>query len=281
VALIVAVHGIAQQILGEDVLESAWLPALRSGLKRAGARRPADSEFACAFYGDLFRKKGTRAAGPPPLTATDVRSEWERDLLVAMWQAAATTDANVSKPDAKVRARTPEIVQRALNNLLKSSFFAGVAERGLIWDLKQVAAYLNDDDRRAEMCARVRATIAPDTRVVIGHSLGSVVAYEVLCAMKSSTVTTFVTLGSPLGIPNLVFHKLRPAPKKGIGLRPPVERWFNIADRGDIVALVKKLGPLFGGGVHDDIVHNESRAHDVVPYLTSKETGVAVASGIG
>src|SRR5262245_12479719 len=121
-ALIVAVHGIAQQVLGEDVLASTWLPALRGGLKRADARRPADNEFACAFYGDLFRQKGTRAAGPPPLADRDVKTALERDLLLALWQEAARTDTKVSSPDARVRARTPDLVQRALNNLLKSSF---------------------------------------------------------------------------------------------------------------------------------------------------------------
>jgi hypothetical protein len=43
---------------------------------------------------------------------------------------------------------------------------------------------------------------------------------------------------------------------------------------------VKELRPLFQGQLHDHLVHNGSHAHDVVPYLTAKETGVAVGTGI-
>ena len=48
--------------------------------------------------------------------------------------------------------------------------------------------------------------------MLVGHSLGSVVAYEALCANPEWPVRMLVTLGSPLGIPNLIFDRLEPAP---------------------------------------------------------------------
>jgi len=97
---------------------------------------------------------------------------------------------------------------------------------------------------------------------VIGHSLGSVVAYEALC-QKPANVVTFVTIGSPLGIQNLIFHKLTPRPSpEGIGAWPgKVKHWTNIADKGDIVALEKNLAPFFGPTVRDVMVYNGSDAH--------------------
>jgi hypothetical protein len=278
-ARVVAVHGIAQQVKGGESLATHWLPALRDGVKLAGGRRIADDEFVCAFYGDLFRKKGTKGGDVPPLSAQDVASDAERELLTLWWTEAARLDPSVPGPTAKTRVRAPQSIQRALNNLSKIPFFAGLAERALIWDLKQVVAYLNDPTMRTAIRARVSAEIGPETQVVIGHSLGSVVAYEVLCAAKASSVKSFVTLGSPLGISNVVFGKLEPAPVKGKGAWPGAEQWFNIADTGDIVALQKTLAPLFGP-VGDSLVHNGSHAHDVLPYLTSVETGRAVASGL-
>jgi hypothetical protein len=56
--------------------------------------------------------------------------------------------------------------------------------------------------------------------------------------------------------------------------------WTNIADKGDVVALVKELRPLFGGDLQDQLVHNGSRAHDVSPYLTAAETGLAIIRGL-
>jgi hypothetical protein len=278
-AKIVAVHGIAQQVKGGETLATTWLPALRDGLKRAGARRVNNEEFVCAFYGDLFRKKGTKAASVPPLTSKDVTSDTEKELLALWWKEAARVDSMVAGPDAKTRARTPKLVQRALNNLSKVRFFAGLAERALIWDLKQVVAYLTDASMHEQILSRVFAELGPDTRVVIGHSLGSIVAYEALCCYEASQVTTFVTLGSPLGISNVVFAKLSPKPINGKGVWPPVKQWFNIADEGDIVALEKKLSPLFGD-VMDFSVNNGAQAHDVISYLTAVETGKAVASGL-
>jgi hypothetical protein len=59
-----------------------------------------------------------------------------------------------------------------------------------------------------------------------------------------------------------------------------IDRWFNIADQGDVVALVKQLGSCFGPRIRDHLIDNGAKAHDVVRYLTSKELGDAVASGL-
>ena len=96
----------------------------------------------------------------------------------------------------------------------------------------------------------------------------------------------FVTLGSPLGIPNVIFDQLVPQPAAGRGVWPKrIAKWTNVSDDGDIVALVKKLGPLFGGVLVDseliDIrIHNGATAHDVKPYLTAAETGAAICHAL-
>ena len=91
-----------------------------------------------------------------------------------------------------------------------------------------------------------------------------------------------MTLGSPLGIRTLVFDRLRPAPgPDGTGRWPGgLLTWANIADSGDVVALVKSLRPLFGERTTDALVNNGAKAHDVLPYLTARETGEAVGRGL-
>ena len=72
------------------------------------------------------------------------------------------------------------------------------------------------------------------------------VVYEYLARYRPPSVELLVTLGSPLGIPNLVFDKLTPTPADGLGAWPgPVAGWVNIADADDVVALRKRLAPLF------------------------------------
>jgi len=279
VARIVGVHGVGNQFAGETTLRAQWLPALKDGLARVDRRLASDDEFECAFYGDLFRPHG-KATIDPPLDASDVNEDWDRELLELWWREAARVEG-ISGPDGHTKLRTPNTVQRALNALSQSRFFGGIAERTLILDLKQVRRYLNEPEVRTAAGACIARAVGPDTKVIIAHSLGSVVAYEALCAHPDWTVRTFVTIGSPLGINNLIFEKLQPCPEKGIGVWPSgIERWFNIADGGDVVALVKQLGTRFGPRVTDRSVVNGARAHDASRYLTSKEVGDAVASGL-
>lgn len=296
---VVGIHGIAQDFVGSPQLENAWLPALQGSLELIEQPRLTRSEFGMVFYGDLFRPSGMRSAGVPKLTARDVETEWEQALLVEWWRAAAELsianrsagdplgeDPSIQEPEFQGRGRTPEIVQRALRQLSKSRFFRNLGpEKTLIFALKQVGLFLHDSDTKKAVLERVEAKVSPtETKVVIAHSLGSVVAYEALCAHPEWNVQTLVTLGSPLGIPNLIFDKLTPPPENRKGAWPNIKQWFNIADSGDIVALQKSLAPYFGDGddrkIVDRLVYNGWQSHSVERYLTAKETGAAVATGL-
>lgn len=279
-AKIVGVHGVGHQFKGENTLRAEWLPALKDGLAGAGHRLASDEDFVCAFYGNLFRLAG-KGALDPPYDAKDVGDEWERELLEQWWREAARVDPTVRGPEAGTKVSVPSVVQRALDALSQSRFFAGLAERALIYDLKQVRRYLREPDIRREAQASVARTIGPETRVIISHSLGSVIAYEALCAHPEWPVSVFVTIGSPLGIRNLIFEELDPKPQNGIGDWPAgVKQWVDIADSGDVVALVKELGTRFGLKVSDHLVDNGAKAHDATRYLTTRELGNAVAAGL-
>lgn len=287
-ARVVAVHGIGKQTLGEETLRQEWLPALNDGLARAGcADRLTEFDVAVAFYGDLFRHTGEfLAAGDPPYTAADVEEGFEQDLLLAWWEAAADSDPAVVPPGADTLVATPRSVQAALRALSGSRFFAGLALRAMVFDLKQVHRYLTDPDLRADTLARVIDRIGDDTQVVVAHSLGSVIAYEALCARPGRQVQALVTIGSPLGIPNLILHRLQPAPlalggqTKGVWPGGEGLAWTNLADEGDVVALVKDLRPVFGDQVQCAVVHNGAHAHDASAYLTDKLCGQAISDGL-
>jgi hypothetical protein len=289
-ARVLCVHGIGQQLKGEDSLGGEWGPTLRDGMRRSGATEaqlPGDGQLRCVFYGDLFRPAGRRlGVGDPWLTAADA-TEFDQELLIAWWRGAAESDAGIIHPDARTLMRTPGSIQTALRALSGSAFFTGLAERAMLFDLQQVRRYMTEPEVRQAVQDRVAAQVAEDTRVVVGHSLGSVVAYEALCAHPEWSVQALLTLGSPLGIRNLIFDRLVPPPAAGgsgklLGAWPgAAESWVNVADAGDVVALVKDLRPLFGARVACYVVHNGTHAHDVRPYLTAAETGAAIAAGLG
>lgn len=279
---VVLVHGISQQYRGPESLRRECVAALCDGVTIAnGQLDPGD--VSVAFYGDLFRPQGrTRLMDIPDYDASDVDNDLERQLLRVWWQATASMEPAVPGPDELTRLRTPQWIQRALYALSRSRHFSNLSERALIGSLKQVRLYFTDRSTRLRIRQRLLDAIDDQTAVVIGHSLGSVVAYEALCSEAAPRVTTLVTLGSPLGIRPLIFDRLDPPPENSCGSWPThVQHWTNIADDGDIVALTKTLTPLFPGGDLVDIaVHNGVRAHDIRPYLTARETGMAVLHGL-
>jgi pimeloyl-ACP methyl ester carboxylesterase len=288
VALVVCVHGIGQQREAAETLHAVWAPALCGGVGLAGGRL-AQAEVACAFYGDLFRPPGRHLAVGDPLIRADDLDQFERDLLADWWDEAARTDDAVIAPDARTLAgRAPRSVQGALRALSGSKFFAALGERALLGDLRQVRDYFHKPEIRQQARQQVSEAVGDDTRVLVGHSLGSVVAYEALRANPRWPVRMLVTLGSPLGIPNLIFDRLDPAPLSAAdaplgprGRWPGKGRaWVNVADEGDVVALVKDLRGAFGPGVDCCVVDNGATAHDARPYLTAVETGEAIWKGI-
>jgi hypothetical protein len=283
-ARILIVHGIANQYNGEMELRRPWYDALCDGLLRAGHRQlpPIDDLF-CPFYGDLFRAPDTFTTGSAPaLEDLEQVSTDEAQLLEAVWRSAAETDPDVPSPEEYVHTEVwaPGIAERALNALAKSKFLAKYTPLQLFGDLKQVVQYMNDLGIHAQALGRITAHIGPDTRVVIGHSLGSVVAYEAVCA-KPAQVDALITAGSPLGIRNVVFDKLAPRPDVGIGKWPGgVKYWTNLAAKGDIVAAQKQLAPLFGSGVQDVLIDSGWDAHSSTRYLNTKAAGDAVFRGL-
>ncbi|QNP69029.1 serine peptidase [Streptomyces roseirectus] len=150
---------------------------------------------------------------------------------------------------------------------------------------REVAAYLREHDSPHRLAARdeVAARIAQEQpRIVIAHSLGSVVAYEALHAHPELRPELFLTLGSPLALPRAVFHRLSPTPAgpgpNPQGQRPPgVSRWINIADPGDPVAIPPHLARYFKGITKD---HTAAIArydfHQAKNYLRSAATAATI-----
>jgi hypothetical protein len=283
-AKVVAIHGVGQQFKGDAIIHREWWPAFLSGLHIAGCDLVDEHEMVCPFYGHLFRPKGMLSISDN-WRVSDIEDD-ESALLEMLWHAAAQIEPeSVPSPEefdcGASLARSAQIVQRALGALSRSRFWTDISEAMLIGDLKQVTRYFREPELREAVLETVLARITADTRVVIGHSLGSVVAYEALYR-KPENVVSFISLGSPLGIRKLIFERLEPPRSAmGFGAWPGhVKYWTNIADSGDIVALEKKLVGSFGSQVRDLLVCNGAYAHHGERYLSTKEAGEAACSGL-
>lgn len=213
----------------------------------------------------------------------DLEMGVDEAFLRAWLQLAAHDDATTEQTKGVVGDLVRRPAARVVQGLGHVPVLGAVAERMAVWFLVQVRRYLGEEGVRNFAQEALRDQITAETRVLVGHSLGSVVAYEVLCADPNLPVRTLVTLGSPLGV-RAVRSRLQPPVVDGRGAWPMgLERWVNIADKADAVALKKRLDPIFGqddGNVEDVEVFNGAGMHDVEKYLTSRKTGKAIWSGL-
>ena len=140
------------------------------------------------------------------------------------------------------------VLREALRTLSRVSWLAHtgmyVVERLFLTSLAQVTRYLTDDATRATAQRAVMDLITLDTRIIIAHSLGSVVAYECRTSCTHS-LPLLVTLGSPLGLRTIVADRLHPPPS----FPPKVSAWLNVANRDDVVAAEPDLRPRFAQDV--------------------------------
>ena len=267
---VLCIHGIGQEYEAEETLTACWVPALCGGVSNAGGRLDP-SEVRMCFYGNLFRPQEETSksfAGNSVYALKDDKDDFERKLLATLAEASA------GEAEGKLLERP---INAMLQLVAKAPFFGEMSQQLVVWLLRQVRWYLDDFNFTRQLAQnRLIKAIADDTSVLVAHSLGTVIAYEVLYANADLPVRTLVTLGSPLGNP-VVRPRVVPSVSESPAPWPgSVKMWFNIADRTDIVAFEKRLAHVFGDRVQDSLVYNGATIHDVRPYLTARETGRAI-----
>lgn len=146
--------------------------------------------------------------------------------------------------------------------------------------MRDVSLYLTQDEVRDAVNAKVRATLSPETKVIVGHSLGSVVAYDVLMRNQpgENVRSTYLTVGSPLGlspIRDALGDLGNPAAEAG---------WANHYDERDIVALHPLDGrnfPVEPTISNDNSVRNHTdNRHGIAGYLDDPRVAAAIHTGL-
>lgn len=147
---------------------------------------------------------------------------------------------------------------------------------------RELRRYLTDHKFRHELRERTQACIGPETKVVVGHALGGLIAYEALCAVNDAVAVSLVTLGPALCGPRVVFDLLDPAPRSNQGEWPAaVRHWSNIVANTDLTALCEaRLTARFGPGIEDLVIEPRSVTESLTGYLLDRSTGLAVATGL-
>lgn len=297
-ATIALVHGIAQEQRSADALEAEWIPSLAGGLRNAGFadladllwrhQRPGSLTIRMAFYGNEFIRQGSQGVDESQSFELDdavideLASEW---LNNALGSSNPRDAGNAEMELAAVNSgRERQGVMRGVsllaNGLDRVPWMTrgGLAVAGKFNKaLTQVGAYLSDSTLRSKIHSRVGAVIDEDTKVVISHSLGSVVAYEIL-RNRSSPIPLFITLGSPLAL-RAVRSRLQCEPTY-----PAVRKWVNLVDPDDVVAARPNIQYFFdsnrpSGAIFESTytIDNGASPHDARFYLGKEPVAVSLS----
>jgi hypothetical protein len=239
---LVLVHGRGQQGLDPAQLKLAWLTAFRGGATANGRTVPDTLDVTFPYYGDVLDKFAREY--DVPLSPQDVQARggqinneflvFQAQVAEALQQRSGVTDAQVdAEYGANPKPKGPlnwEWVQAILRALDKYGF--GISQGALEAFTRDVFLYTTRSGVRDEIDRIVAASLTDQPTIVVGHSLGSVVAYNVLRAdPRTLQVPLFLTVGCPLGV-RPIRDQLRP-----LRFPSPVSAWLNAFDTRDVVAL--------------------------------------------
>jgi hypothetical protein len=278
---LVLVHGRAQGGKEPATLKDAWLVGLKRGF-RAAKDHPQLDVVQFPFYGDrldqLVRQLSSTAEAVldrgAPATTTPV------DPFTAAFVQQLADRAGVDRDAALAGLTTVErgperweVVRALLRKVeQKAPWVAHLAIGRYTADVK---VYLENSFVRSEINNIVLAAMQEQPLVVVAHSLGTIVAYVVLREHPEIRPRLFLTAGSPLGLD--VIRDNLPVPRA-----IPADRWLNVSDDDDIVALFPKLDERsFVDGI-DNItdIDNGDEPHSIVRYLSDERVGHAIATAL-
>ena len=148
----------------------------------------------------------------------------------------------------------------------------------------EISRYFNNTDAVAsKIRGLLKQTLRPmleqqDDVLVIGHSFGSVIAYDTLWELTHQEGLTgkvdFLTLGSPMGMHYIQRRLLGMNGHEEKSYPALIRRWINLSAEGDVTALNQNLKETFQPMLELGLVESiEDHCHGIYNYFRS-DTGL-------
>jgi hypothetical protein len=252
--VIIGIHGLGNKP-PVKLLERWWKLAMAEGLK-AGGFSTVLPPFELAFWADIIYKK--------PMNPAIVDTKDPCYLNERYVKAPQFFPVN----DYSNRKKVVEYIGRQMNRIflnedltLNYSYITDAIINRYFNDLEiyYTGSINGDDNHVLEARQVIRERLSgklirhrDDNIMLISHSMGSIIAFDVLTFMVPEVkIHTFITMGSPLGLP-LALSKIASELKQtGNGhdriKTPPgiTGNWYNFSDILDKVAFNYKLSEYF------------------------------------
>ena len=283
---IVLIHGRAQGGRSSQQILEQWVPGLKAGMHAAGLMLDPSIPIVAPFYGDVldsmseqairFRPEVVTRGTPPPGDVDEVTAAMIEQMAI---RAGLDIDQVLDEENVSVVERGPERwgwVQALARRLeAKYPWLARTVIGKVTSDVKSYIDFPHIQDAVHDI---VVPALGDGPTVIVSHSLGTVIAYWSLVEhVPNADVPLLITAGSPLGL-NTIKKRL-PQP-----LRIPhgVQRWLNVTDQEDIVALHARLDQdTFIPGIENvDDVENGDDPHAIERYLSDPRVARAIHAAL-
>ena len=264
------VHGRGQGGRSEAELSTIWTETLQEGFHAAGKPWPAGLKIDLPFYGDALDAITARSRLPTPDDV--VQKGPGQNLAFEQFMQSALDE--MQQKGIQNWGWVQAIARAIDKRLTPASDFT------IETFLSDVFLYVTRKEVTREIDAIVEARLTNEPTLVIAHSLGSVVAYNVLRRRhRTMDLRGFITVGSPLGL-RAISSKLGVAenPAAAVG-------WTNAYDERDIVALNPLDDEYFPADPailnHDGVDNDTDNRHGIVGYLDDRQVVLKVAQALG
>ncbi len=289
--IIIGIHGLGNKP-EKSVLQNWWLKSIKEGLDRINKER-TKIPFELAYWADIIYPK------PYNLKIKDKDNPLYLDEVYKKGKFKQKN--NQSSIKTKIIKYIEEQLDKVFLNDDLSINFKNVTDKLMHHYFSELETYYNDDCKsgvnpdcnvKNEIQNRLK-TIFDKYKgyqiLLIGHSMGSIVAFDVLSDITSvQPIDTFVTIGSPLGVPVIVSKIFAEQKKRNSKLKKPVapdnisEAWYNLSDIEDKVALDHTLNDDFSENkykvsakdqivINDYEINGEENHHKSFGYLRTPE----------
>lgn len=270
---LVFIHGRAQEGKDPAALQAMWEDAFDEGLSNAGLSRPLGLEIGFPYYGDTLDTLVEQFNAPLVADVAERGAEqdddeaaFRGDFLAEIAEGAglsnddieACFEGDVAQERGVMNWRWVHAILKAMDRSEK------IGEVALDAFTRDVYLYLTKRAVRRRIDEIVAPYVTGAPCVVVGHSLGSVVGYNVL-RDTSHSVVRYVTVGSPLGV------KAIKSRLETIEMPTSTTTWYNARDKHDVVSLYPLTHEHFAispeAENHNSVDNRTDNQHGIVGYL--------------
>jgi len=281
---VIFVHGRDQQYIAPRQLRANWLTAWEKGLAKSDLALPPEDSIHTHYYADtlieLMEKLVQEEKGEATRSGSDgINEAQELDFTKEYLKeiALATSTTFEERMDVKKMAeeeRGPlnwKAVQKLAGFLDKKNIFGDYPIKIATRD---VFVYLTQNHIKEAVNKVVENAFDATPCVVVGHSLGSIITYLVLKNNPNYHVKKYITIGSPLGMTSIAKYLEPPLVMPKCIKGEATDRWYNVYDERDYVALHPLDNKHFNNGfeiMNSTHVKNKTASrHGIAGYLDDK-----------